>query len=189
MSLTDSVTQQVDKRTYLLLLGQAIKFCKALSGSPLGLAVSVSLGCWHVTQLHNKRTRELTFCCLVGLSLQSSVHVYTYLFFFFFFFLALRHCQVHKHDPMPSAWDVDMLPNHTISRFQSSLTFCCFIGLQSSVQGQEHKLSPCCHSISLGCWHVTQLHNTWTRELTYCCLVGLSLQSSVQSLEHKLSPL
>ena len=45
MSLTDSVTQQVDKRTYLLLLGQAIQFCKALSkarNTSFTLAVTVS---------------------------------------------------------------------------------------------------------------------------------------------------
>ena len=145
--------------------------------SPLGLAVSVSLECWHVTQLHTKLTRELTFCCLVGLSLQSSEHVYPYLFFFFLF-LALQHCQVQKHVPMPSAWDADMLPNHTISRFKSSLTFCCFIGLQSSVQSQEHKLSPFlsqCQPWMLTCHSVAQ----YLDKRTYLLLLGWAVTAKL----------
>ena len=148
MSLTDSVTQQVDKRTYLLLLGQAIKFCKALSKarytsfprlallSVSALNADMSLSCTISWQENLPSAAWLGCHC-------KALNMYTLTFFFFFLlFLALQHCQEQKHVPMPSAWDADMLPNHTISRFKSSLTFCCFIGLQSSVQSQEHKLSP-----------------------------------------------
>ena len=87
MSLTDSVTQQVDKRTYLLLLGQAIKFCKALSGSPLGLAVTVSaldadmsLSCTISGQENLPSAAWLGCHC-------KALYMYTLTFFSFFSFL------------------------------------------------------------------------------------------------------